>query len=224
VEVALEQETGVRAATLPDMIWSMTVLAVLNLNLRLLPDHFRLDPTVASVVDGLTMNGEIRDESNESTPSDASQDAVFKVVVIGASSGGILAMKHILSALPPDFGAAIAVVQHRASMGPSELSQVLGHSCPFAVRDAEDGESLRPGFVFLAPPDKHLTVGPGGILSLDQSERIHSVRPSADKLFISAAENIGSRVIAVVLGGAGRDGEWGVRVIRRMGGDSHRSG
>jgi two-component system, chemotaxis family, protein-glutamate methylesterase/glutaminase len=161
------------------------------------------------------MNDEIKDPP---MPSDASPDAVFKVVVVGASAGGIPALSHILPALPSDFGAAIAVVQHRDPTRRGMLAQVLGCSCPFPVRDAEGGEPLRPGIVFLAPPDRHLTAGPGGILSLDQSERIHFTRPSAERLFISAAENLKSRVIAVVLSGAGHDGESGVQVIKRMGG------
>jgi two-component system, chemotaxis family, protein-glutamate methylesterase/glutaminase len=148
---------------------------------------------------------------------DASQDVVFKIVVIGASAGGIPALQHVLSVLPSDFGAAIAIVQHR-SPTPSMLAHVVGRSCSMTVRDAEDGEPLRLGLVFLAPPDKHLTVGPEGILSLDQSAKIHSVRPSVEKLFMSAAENFKSRVIAVVLSGTDSDGEQGVRIVRRMGG------
>lgn len=161
------------------------------------------------------MNGESNDPP---TPSDASPDPAFKVVVIGSSAGGIPALKLLLSALPPDFGAAIVVVQHRKPSGPGMLARVLGRSCPLRVRDAVDGERLRPGVVLLAPSDRHLTVGPGDILSLDQSERIHAVRPSAEKLFVSAAENLGSRVIALVLTGAARDGELGVRAVKRMGG------
>ena len=93
-----------------------------------------------------------------------------------------------------------------------------GCSCPFPVQDAKDGEPLRPGIVFLAPPDRHLKVGPGGILSLDHSEKVHFVRPSAEMLFRSAAESLKSRVIAVVLSGMGSDGESGVRIIKQMGG------
>lgn len=161
------------------------------------------------------MNGEINDPP---TPSDPSPDPAFKLVVIGASAGGISALKLLLSALPADFGAAIAVVQHRDPGGRGMLAWVLGRSCPLPVRDAVHGERLCPGVVFLAPSDRHLTAGPGDIFSLDQSEKIHAVRPSAEKLFVSAAENLKSRVIAVVLTGAAHDGEMGVRVVKRMGG------
>ena len=153
-----------------------------------------------------------------SKPSVVSPEAGFRVVVIGASAGGIPALNHILWALPPEFGAAIAVVQHRTGSVRSMLAQVIGRSCPFPVWDAREGDSLRPGIVYLAPPDRHLTVGHGGILSLDQSERLHFVRPSAEKLFVSAAEHLKSRVIAVVLSGEGTDGEFGVRFVKRMGG------
>lgn len=160
----------------------------------------------------------MNDAKDEPTPVIVSPDAKFKVVVIGASAGGILALKHILSTLPSDFGAAIAVVQHRDRRQRGMLAHVVGRSCPFRVLDAEGGESLRPGVVFLAPPDRHLMIIPGGILSLDRSARRQFARPSLDKLFISAAKNLKSRVIAVVLTGLGSDGKAGVSMIKRMGG------
>jgi two-component system chemotaxis response regulator CheB len=125
------------------------------------------------------MSGDIK---NSPTPSGASSDAAFKVVVIGASAGGIQALGLILSALPYDFRAAIAVVQHRAPRGPSLLARVLGRRSPLTVRDAEHGEPLRPGIVHLAPPGSHLLAEPDGTLSLDHSEKVHGVRPSVEKL------------------------------------------
>ncbi len=98
------------------------------------------------------MDDDIKDPP---TPGDVSPDAVFKVVILGASAGGIPALTHILSALPSEFGAAIAVVQHRGSTKWSMLAQVIGRSCPFPILDAEGGEPLRPGIVFLAPADRH---------------------------------------------------------------------
>ncbi len=133
------------------------------------------------------------DTKDSPTPADLTPDAVFKVVVIGASAGGIPALNYILSTLPPEFGAAIAVVQHRHPTERGMLAHVIGHSCRIPVQDAEGGEPLRPGIVFLAPPDRHLTVGPGGILSLDGSERIHFVRPSAEKLFSYPQRRISNR-------------------------------
>ena len=109
------------------------------------------------------------------------------------------------------------MVQHRGSTKWSMLAQVIGRSCPFPILDAEGGEPLRPCIVFLAPVDRHLTVAPGGILTLDQSEQIHFLRPSLEKLLISAAENLGSRVIAVVLSGMGCDGKSGVQMADRLG-------
>src|SRR2546428_807136 len=74
------------------------------------------------------------------------------------------------------------------------------------VKEAEEGDPLRPGTVFIAPPDRHLLVNPDGTLSLSQAELVHFVRPSADLLFESVAASFKDRVIAVVLTGMGTDG------------------
>jgi len=86
------------------------------------------------------------------------------------------------------------------------------------VKEAQEGEGLRPGVVYLAPPDRHLLVNANGTLTLTQTELVHFVRPSADWLFESLAASFKERAVAVVLSGSGSDGALGLRAIRKMGG------
>ena len=98
------------------------------------------------------------------------------------------------------------------------MAQILGRRTPLQVKQAQGGEALEPGVVYVAPPDNHLLVDAGGTLSLSHSELVHFVRPSADLLFESVAASYGDRAIAVVLTGAGRDGAMGVEAVKKMGG------
>lgn len=86
------------------------------------------------------------------------------------------------------------------------------------VKQAEEGERVSAGSAYIAPPNRHLLVNPGGILSLSQAELVHFVRPSADLLFESVAASYQKRAIAVMLTGTGNDGIMGVQAIKKMGG------
>ena len=86
------------------------------------------------------------------------------------------------------------------------------------MKQAEDGDRIEPGTVYIAPPDNHLLANADGSLSLTQTELVHFVRPSADLLFESVAASFRDRAIAVVLTGSGADGAMGVRAIKKMGG------
>ncbi len=145
-------------------------------------------------------------------------NAAFDVVALAASAGGLTALTKVLSALPGEFPASIVVVQHLDPRHRSLLADILGRRTPLAVRQAEDGQELKPGVVSIAPPDRHLLVNPDGTLSLSQSELVHFLRPSGDLLFESVAASFKERAIAVVLTGTGTDGHMGVQAIKKMGG------
>lgn len=98
------------------------------------------------------------------------------------------------------------------------LATILAQQSLLPVKEAEDGCSISPGMVYIAPPDYHLLVNPDSTLSLNQSERVNFVRPSAEWLFESVANSYKDRAIAVVLTGAGKDGMLGVQAIHRLGG------
>jgi two-component system chemotaxis response regulator CheB len=124
----------------------------------------------------------------------------------------------VLAGLPPDFPAPIVVVQHLDPRHPSLLAGILGRTCKLQVKEAQEGEGMRPGVVYLAPPDRHLLVTSNATLTLTRTELVHFVRPSADLLFESLAASLKSRALAIVLTGTGSDGSMGVRAIHRMGG------
>src|SRR5690242_1756113 len=90
--------------------------------------------------------------------------AASSIVVIGASAGGIDALSTLLSGLPPDFPAPIVIVQHRAAEGGSRLVDVLARFSHLPVTQAVDGESMKPGIVYLARSDLHIAVTDDGRL------------------------------------------------------------
>jgi two-component system chemotaxis response regulator CheB len=151
---------------------------------------------------------------NSGQPDRAATDAVL----VAASAGGLSALTSVLSELPADFPAAVAIVQHIEPHHRSMLAEILGRSCALPVTQAADGQRFEPGVVHVAPPDHHLLVDSDGSLTLTRTELVHFVRPSADLLFESGAASFGNRAIGIVLTGTGSDGSLGVEAIKRRGG------
>jgi two-component system chemotaxis response regulator CheB len=140
------------------------------------------------------------------------------LVALAASAGGVHALGVVLASLSQDLRAPVVVVQHLAPRHPSHMAEILSRRTELHVKQARDGEALRHGVVYIAPPDRHLLVNPGGTLTLAETELVHFVRPSADLLFESAAAAYGPGLVAVVLSGSGEDGAMGVRAVKKMGG------
>ncbi|WP_405873537.1 MULTISPECIES: chemotaxis protein CheB [unclassified Streptomyces] len=142
----------------------------------------------------------------------------FEVVAVASSAGGINGLITLLGALDADLPVPVLVVQHLDPRHRTVIAEVLGRRTPLTVKLAEDHERTRPGCVYIAPPDRHLLVRPGGLLALTDSELVHFVRPSADLLFESVAGAYGQKAIACVLTGTGRDGAMGVDAVKSRGG------
>jgi two-component system chemotaxis response regulator CheB len=142
----------------------------------------------------------------------------YEVVALAASAGGLNALTHVLAVLPADFPAALVVVQHLDPRHRSLMAEILGKRTVIPVKEAHEGDRLRPGLAYIAPPNRHLLVNPDSTLSLTQTQLVHFVRPSADLLFESTAASYRERAIAVVLSGSGHDGAMGVKAIKQMGG------
>lgn len=142
----------------------------------------------------------------------------FDVVAITASMGGLDALSQVLGALPPDFSLPILVVQHLSARFPSQLVDILDRRTVLPVTWAQPGRLLRPGVVYIAPPDWHLLVGSARSVHLSQRPPVQFVRPSADVLFESVAASYGERALAVVLTGSRSDGARGAEAIKRAGG------
>ena len=148
----------------------------------------------------------------------ASPPDSFEVVAVASSAGGIHGLATLLGALDADLPVPVLVVQHLDPRHRTVIAEVLGRRTSLSVKLAEDRERTSPGTVYIAPPDLHLLVGPGGLLTLTDSELVHFVRPSADLLFESVAGAYGPRAIACVLTGTGRDGAMGVDAVKTRGG------
>lgn len=125
-------------------------------------------------------------------------------------------MLAAVAGLPPDFGGSVFVVSHIGAYR-SHLPELLSHAGPLPARHPENGESIRPGIVYVAPPDRHLLVIANAI-QLSRGPRQHFTRPAIDPLFRSLAQAFGPRAIGVVLSGTGNDGARGLRDIKDAGG------
>lgn len=141
------------------------------------------------------------------------------MLFIGASTGGTEAIRALLSGLPADCP-PILVVQHMPEYFTAGFAARLNSYCPMRVKEAEDGEPIKPGVAYIAPGNWHMRVQ--GVLgnfriALTQDEKVNRHRPSVDPLFDSAAACLGKRAIGVILTGMGRDGADGMRKMRDAG-------
>ena len=141
-----------------------------------------------------------------------------KAIVLGVSMGGLEALKRLLGVLPVDFPLPILVVQHLAPESGDSLASILDGLCPIRVKVADPGETPQPGTVYLAPANYHLLVEPDERLGLSVDPPVNYARPSVDVLFETAAEAFGSRLVGVLLTGAGCDGSRGLLAIQQRGG------
>jgi chemotaxis response regulator CheB len=141
------------------------------------------------------------------------------IVVIGASAGGVTALRRLLPSLPRDFRATVFVALHRwpHENPPDSLPDLLALDSPLTPRPAVNGKKFAPGEIYVAPADTHLMVD-RGVIRLECSPRESHAPPSVDALFQSAAMAYGRRVVGVVLTGMLDDGTAGLWQIRKYGG------
>lgn len=143
--------------------------------------------------------------------------ARYEAVVIGASAGGIEALRSLLATLPGRLTVPVIVVQHvgAADRGMIDLLDGAG---PVRVKEAEEKESPQPGTFYLAPPNYHLLMERDRTFALSVDEKVNHCRPAIDVLFESAADVYGDRLIAVILTGANTDGSLGLKAVKAVGG------
>ena len=142
-----------------------------------------------------------------------------KVLVIGASTGGPVALAEVLMALPANFPLPIVLVQHMPENFTKAFAERLNKQCHIRVREAVDGDQLQPGLALLAPGGKQLMLDKrngGSVRVLPDDERVN-YKPSLDITFGSAANNYADKVLGVVLTGMGSDGCNGARLLKDAG-------
>ena len=144
--------------------------------------------------------------------------AGVELVVIGVSTGGPAALEAMLPALPATFAAPVLVVQHMPKLFTSALSERLNRLCRLSVKEAKNGDAVRPGGIWLAPGDAHMEIAAGGWIKLHQGVPLNSCKPSVDYLFHSAARLYGGSTLALIMTGMGSDGLDGARAVQAAGG------
>jgi two-component system, chemotaxis family, protein-glutamate methylesterase/glutaminase len=142
---------------------------------------------------------------------------VPRIIVIGASAGGVPALSTLVEGLPADLDAAVFVVMHVAPEVPSRLHEILGRRTTLPVSIATDGDPIQPGRIVVASADRHLMID-GDRVRVTRGPKESRSRPAIDVLFRSAAAAHGPRVIGVVLTGALDDGTAGLWAIKDRGG------
>ena len=143
---------------------------------------------------------------------------MYQAVVIGGSAGGLYALFGILEELPADFPVPIIVTQHRANDQTELFEKVLQHKCKIRIKQADEKEKIRPGFVYVAPPGYHLLVESDETFSLSADMRVKYSMPSIDVLFESAALVFNKNLVGIILTGASNDGSAGIIAIKKYNG------
>ncbi len=160
-------------------------------------------------------------EGNHASAAAAREASCYELVSIGTSTGGPVALRDLLTRLPGDFPTGIVVVQHMPPVFTQAFADRLNSLCALAVKEAESGEPILPGHVYIAPGDYHLTVsrfGSEAKVLLDQTPQVSGHRPSVDVLMRSVAREYGAKAVAVIMTGMGKDGAIGLHELKRRGG------
>ena len=144
-----------------------------------------------------------------------------EIIAIGSSTGGPQALRDVIGAIPADVRAPIVIAQHMPALFTKILAEHLTKSSKLVCKEAEDNERLKPGCVYIAPGDFHMTIrkdAAGFYAVLDQTPPINFCRPAVDPLFQSVAEVTRGVALGIVLTGMGHDGREGARMLRSVGG------
>jgi two-component system, chemotaxis family, protein-glutamate methylesterase/glutaminase len=152
-------------------------------------------------------------------PVRRSSTRAFQLVIIGASTGGPMALQEVLTRLPANFPLPILLVQHMPGTFTKAFAERLDRICQIGVHEAVDGDVLKPGHAYLAPGGKQMLVEGRSALRvrvIAGDERLN-YKPSLDVTFGSAARDLGGRVLGVVLTGMGADGREGARLLKAQG-------
>ncbi len=191
----------------------------LKAGLQAMIEDLCLKVKAASLVDVSRWRDERWSEAIRKIPAGALSKSTDKVVALGASTGGTVALRAILLAFPADMAGTV-VVQHMPPGFTRMFADKLNHECQVQVKEAEDRDRIIQGRVLIAPGGLQTTVQRSGgeyLVRVQPGERVNGHAPSVDVLFDSVAAAVGANAIGVVLTGMGRDGASGLLNMRRAG-------
>lgn len=207
VEVITKPKVGVReflhesAVILLDAVWSASQA------------RRRAGPVLAPVrrltADAVLLH---KAERYSATPTDT-------IIAVGASTGGTEALRVFLTAMPTDCP-PIVIVQHMPELFTRAFANRLNSECAIAVKEAEDGDALRPGQAFIAPGNLHMLVDRGSTgltIHVTDGPLVSRHRPSVDVLFRSTAISVGANAVGVIMTGMGDDGAQGLLEMKQAG-------
>lgn len=149
--------------------------------------------------------------------SGAPRRKAYKLLAIGTSTGGPVALQKVLTQLPANFPSPIVLIQHMPAAFTRAFAERLDKLCRISVKEAEDGDQLRPGLALLAPGGKQMMVDARGTVKILPGDERLNYKPCVDITFGSAAKSFGDKVLAVVLTGMGADGREGARLLKQSG-------
>lgn len=148
-----------------------------------------------------------------------------KIIIIGSSTGGPRALQQVIPLLPSTLDASVLVVQHMPPVFTKSLAQRLDSQSMIRVKEAVEGDVIKPGTVFIAPGDFHMTIRQqkingelSEVIALTKSDKVQGVRPSVDVLLESATPIYGQNSLGVILTGMGSDGSDGIKKLKKAGG------
>ena len=144
----------------------------------------------------------------------------YNLVAIGTSTGGPVALQRVLTVLPANFPLPLLLIQHMPASFTPAFAQRLNALCQIEVREAKDGDMLKPGLALLAPGGKQMRVVPRGgklLVTVNEGPPVQGHAPSVDVLFHSVAEKVGSMAVGAILTGMGADGAEGLLAMRQAG-------
>ncbi|NDB51040.1 MAG: chemotaxis response regulator protein-glutamate methylesterase [Nitrosopumilaceae archaeon] len=143
-----------------------------------------------------------------------------KIIVIGASTGGPKTLCDIVSKLPGDLPAGLLIIQHMPSNFTTKFAQRLDEISEFSISEAKDGDAIQIGKGLLAPGDYHMEINSSQCVTLNKEHKRFGVRPAVNVSMITASEIYGENAVGVLLTGMGQDGAFGMKMIRKRGGQT----
>jgi two-component system, chemotaxis family, protein-glutamate methylesterase/glutaminase len=176
-------------------------------------------PSVTPAPTGASLAGNNAERHAPTSPrsSPAPRKRSYKLVAIGTSTGGPVALQKVLTQLPASFPAPLLLIQHMPAAFTKAFAERLDKLCQIRVKEAEDGDQLRPGQALLAPGGKQMMLDGRGVVRILPGDERLNYRPCVDVTFGSAAKALQDKVLAIVLTGMGADGREGARMLKQAG-------